>query len=166
MQGGVQMRNIGLTMQECMRELQAIGIELGYVIDIRWRRMDAFGICETKNFISYRIGIHEMFKKESVSMNEFKSAMCHELLHTCKDCIEHNQKWVNLARKADDIYGYSIAEYKEPFDIKHPEAPILHKLACNCGGSWKIREAGRWEEILADEPMRCPWCGKLYDVAF
>lgn len=46
MQGGVQMRNIGLTMQECMRELQAIGIELGYVIDIRWRRMNAFGIFE------------------------------------------------------------------------------------------------------------------------
>ncbi len=72
-----------------------------------------------------------------------------------KDCIEHNQKWVNLARKADDIYGYSIAEYKEPFDIKHPEAPILHKLACNCGGSWKrIRKLEDGKKILVDEPVK------------
>ena len=43
------MRNIGLTMQECMREnYRRLVFELGYVIDIRWRRMDAFGICETK----------------------------------------------------------------------------------------------------------------------
>lgn len=160
------MRNIGLTMQECMRELQAIGIEFGYVGEIRWRRMDAFGICQTTNFIYYRIGINEMFKRESISMDEFKSTMCHELLHTCEGCIEHNEKWLSLAKLADEIYGYTITEYKEDFDIKHPEAPVLHKLACSCGGSWKIREPGRWEEILADEPMRCPWCGKLYDVEF
>lgn len=46
-------------------------------------------------------------------------------------------------------------------------AMILYKLNCICGGGgWKIKELHRWKEILADEPMKCAWCRKLYHVEF
>jgi len=76
------MRDIGLTMQECIQKHQAIDIGLGYITKTRWKGMVAFGVCETPNFICYEIGIHEVFMRESIGINEFKATIRHKLLHT------------------------------------------------------------------------------------
>lgn len=63
---------------------------------------------------------------DCVGIVRLKSLICHELIHTCIDCMYHAGQYRRYARKADKTYHYWIMTGDD--DLFHPENPVLDKF--------------------------------------
>lgn len=99
-------------MQEAIKELHHIEIYpadniTGIKSNSRAKRR--LGCCK-KSIINgkaeYEIEISAMLEKEDDK--RIKEIIHHELLHTCKGCLNHGQRWKALAAKVNHAYNYNI----------------------------------------------------------
>lgn len=73
--------------------------------------------------------------------------------------MDHRNRWLQYALKADTAYHYGIVGYKSVYNIKHKEKPILGRMKCtNCIGYWNIRELKSWKQLMNGEKCYCGWC--------
>lgn len=103
------MRDLEQYAIQCMEELEAIGIEYGNIIDVKpnTRAMKRWGQCRSDPD-GYRININTVFLDERNSEQGLKETIIHELLHSCKGCMNHGKTWKQLAAKVNSAYGYNI----------------------------------------------------------
>lgn len=93
-------------LQEVIEQAKSINIKLGkinLVVDIS-RAKSWFGQCRKRNGI-YEIRISKFHEGGE---NAIKETIAHEILHTCKDCMNHGSEWKRNAELMNKKYGYHI----------------------------------------------------------
>lgn len=156
---------------ECMRELDALGIQYGKVreVTINTRAKRRWGQCKKRNGV-YLINISDRLLGEDVSKDALKHTVIHELLHTVPNCMNHKEPWKAVADKVNKAYGYNIkrctnAEEKgleETEEVKKERVKHLFR----CTGCGQEIERVRESKFTRNYHLyRCGRCkGKLEKV--
>ena len=124
---------------ECMEELDRLGVKyspnISFVINTRAK--SRLGLCK-KIGNSYVIEISQLLLDERVDeKNGLKNTIMHELLHTCRGCMNHTGRWAELAQNVNDAYGYHVKRVTNHNDCVIPDelqAPARYLIRCTeCG---------------------------------
>lgn len=132
------MKDLILIANECMANLDNIGIEYGNVVKwkVNTRAKSRWGQCSKKGN-EYTIEITNELLKDDVSDKATKDTIYHELLHTVKGCMNHGKKWQDLADLVNDCYMMNIkrttSSEEKGVQLKTDEY-YKYKFKCsNCG---------------------------------
>ena len=107
--------------------------------------------------VKYEIEISTMLKEKND--RQIKEIIHHELLHTCKGCLNHGQKWKALAAKVNDIYGYCIKTTADiPDSAEKGVKQYRYEIRCNqCGNTgYRMKKS---KVVMQPENYRCSKCG-------
>lgn len=131
---------------KCMEYLDNIGIEYGNVVDftVNTRARNRWGQCRVVPG-GYSININVVLLDERNSVDGLINTILHELLHTCKKCMNHGAEWKRLAAMVYRAYGIDIqrtssAEEKGVAEETRPEKNIKHKFVCEGCGQVIVRQ--------------------------
>lgn len=160
------MRDLDEYAIQCMKELVAIGIEYGNIVEIkantrakkRWERCRAV-------VGGYSIDINVVLLDERNDEKGLKETIIHELLHSCKGCMNHNENWKRLAAKVNRAYDYNVKRCSSAKDkgVQEETRPVnVHTvnyiLKCSrCGRTYT--RARMCKVIKNIERYRCGCCG-------
>ncbi len=160
------MRNLKEYTIRCMKELEAVGIEYGNIIEVKvnTRAKKRWGQCRAVPG-GYSININAVLLDERNDEQGLKETIIHELLHSCKGCMNHSEKWKRLATKVNRAYNYNIKRCSTAEDkgVQEETTPIsLHTvnyvIKCNKCGCTYIRK--RMSKVVQHpERYRCGCCG-------
>ncbi len=160
------MKDLTLYTQQCMKELHAIGIEFGNVLEVvpNTRAQRRWGQCERTAF-GYKLNINARLLADDAPDYGLKSTIIHELLHTCKGCMNHGKRWKELAKQVHEAYGYNIQRADTPEDkgmkpIPRPEPKYI--LSCKVCGA-KIGRRRMSDVIRHPEWYRHTGCGGVLE---
>ncbi len=92
-----------------------------------------------------------------------EQTLVHELLHTCRGCRNHGEKWKAYAQLANEAYGYSIArtvDTGEGGTATLRAESVKYVLVCeNCG--LRIERSRMSKAVKSPWRYRCKCGGKL-----
>lgn len=93
------MKDFNLLVNECIAELDSIGIVCGKIrnIEINTRAKCRWGLCRTVKSGVFDIEISSRLLEDNVEDIVTKNTIIHELLHTVRGCHGHTGKWKVLA---------------------------------------------------------------------
>ncbi len=134
------MKDFGRLKQECIDEINALGIELGKIKGwtINTRARSRWGLCKKEVDGTYSIQIAEaLLTDDRISEKACKETIIHELLHTCKGCMKHQGKWKTYAQLMNMRYGYDIKRVtsgNEKGVENYKPRSIAVKYVFTCGG--------------------------------
>lgn len=166
------MRNINDYAKRCMTELDDIGIEYGNIIEfkVNTRAKKRWGQCKAVPG-GYSINISAILLDERNDEQGLKNTIIHELLHSCKGCMNHGENWKRLAAKVNRAYGYNIkrcssADEKGVQEETRPiktTREIKYIVKCNgCGHTYTRTKMSKL--IQHPEHYRCGCCGGKLSV--
>lgn len=166
-----RMRDLQKIFWECIEEVKSLNIPTGDIKDIEWMEIDnAWGKCHREwmdDHFEYSIGISDIFSSDNIHINELRSIICHEMIHTCPRCWQHNKTWVKYALKIDEKYGYGVATYKNEYNVFNSQLSTLHQMVCpNCGGKLMIKKESVWEKVKDGSKAYCGWCRHEMSIEF
>lgn len=165
------MRDINVVAIECMRELDVIGIQYGNVVEfkVNYRAERRWGQCCPLPGGRFSININHRLLDESTDIDGLKNTLIHELLHTCKGCLNHGSEWKRLADKVNRYYGYGIKRTSSADEKGIDESNryvkvkrINHKYVC-CGCGQTIT---RQRETGFVNRYKCGRCGSAFEKIF
>ncbi|MCM1258589.1 MAG: hypothetical protein NC307_12135 [Roseburia sp.] len=161
------MRNLQLIYNQCINELISIGIpiqkdKIKEILAVPLHEDGGYGHCSITDNGQYRIEVWDKLLEDNVSLKILKKIVCHELLHTCPDCMNHRGQFRRYARKVDKKYDYQLMVYEDGISL---EKPILNKLQCpKCKCILHIRDDERSKSINSLKMIsigllpQCPFC--------
>ena len=171
------MKDLNKLFDECKAELDSIGIQYGNVvsIEVNYRAKKQCGLCRevrigrTWEDNRYSINISSFLLADDVPDEGTKNTIIHELLHTCKDCMNHGGNWKRLAEKVHRKLGYNIkrtssCEEKglEGVIIKPQEYKYVFRCQ-QCGQEVKRKKKSKFTEYYTN--YSCGLCvGKFKKV--
>lgn len=125
------MRDFQLYINECKAELDKIGIKYGEIIEwsINTRAKKRWGQCR-KVPGGFAININAILLDERNDVEGLKNTIIHELLHSCKGCMNHGAEWKELAAKVKRAYGYDIKRTNSAADkgVDKETLPVRKKV--------------------------------------
>lgn len=143
------MRDLMSYAEKCMGILDDLGIEYGNIVDfkINTRARNRWGQCKVVPG-GYSININASLLDERNDEEGLTNTIMHELLHSCKGCMNHGENWKRLAAKIYQVYGINIkrtstAEEKGVKEETRPPKPvksIKHKFVCEGCGQVIVRQ--------------------------
>jgi len=153
------MKDLYTIANECLQELDNIGIEYGTIKEFRInkRAKSFYGQC-IKKPEGFIIEIITDMLADDVPDIELKDTIIHEILHTCENCFNHGKPWKNVADKVNKAYGYNISRLAN-FEIKTETKPkvIKYRLHCvGCGQTYERTKKSRFTEN--PQYYRCGEC--------
>lgn len=171
------MRDLMQYAKQCMAELDELDIKYGNIIEfkINTRSLQRWGQCKVIPG-GFSININYILLDEQNDEQGLKSTILHELLHSCKGCMNHGKEWQSLANRVNKAYGYNIErttsyndagiseesqEEQEHTRIEKLQNRKHYEIVCqNCGHKYiKYRTSKITEH---PERYRCGCChGKL-----
>lgn len=164
------MRNLSAVAFECKRELDALNIRYGNVVEFRVnsRVKSRWGRCSSI-IGGFVIEVSERLLHDEVPMESLKNTIIHELLHTCKGCQNHGTTWKRLADKVNRAYGYNIKRTTSASEkgVQEEERVIKvkHRFACSSCG--QIIERERESKFTKNyDRYRCGCCGGTFKKIF
>lgn len=160
------MRDLQKIYIECLLEIQSLGIPVGNIESVEWARFrKKYGNCIRSRDNTFKIQISYICKKEDIHLDDLKGVICHELLHTCDGCFNHENLWMKYASMVDEAYGYGVAVCKTTFDFQNRDDPVLYHATCShCGGKWDIRNPDDYAQFCKGTAAHCIWCKDGYYV--
>lgn len=165
------MRDLQQYARECLNELDEIGIEYGNITEfiVNTRAKRRWGLCKTVPG-GFQISISSILLDERNNEEGLKNTIIHEILHTCKGCLNHKENWKRLANKVNAAYGYNIkrcsnAEEKGVLEETRPPVPVRQAnyfVVCeDCGKTYSRTKKSKL--ITNPGRYRCGVCGgKLF----
>lgn len=97
-------------IKECLMEVEKVNIRYGeidsFVISTRFKR--TWGQCKQILTNKYKISISSRLLKPDVPIKSLKNTIIHEILHTCKNCMNHGNEWKKNAEIVNKEYDYHI----------------------------------------------------------
>lgn len=155
---------------QVVKELTSIGIPIssrirGPVINSRARAR--FGCCkaEKKTAMPTVYTIEISRKTLAAPENKIKEIIAHELLHTCKGCMNHGKKWKEYASHLRRAFGYDITRTTTSESLGLEETPALrtgtdyrYRLVCQGCGAEILRNK-RCKVVENPGNYRCGKCG-------
>ena len=149
------MRDLQKAVNECLKELDALNIPYSssceFVINHRAKRR--WGYCK-KIGNSFQIEINADLLNEKNNYKALKDTIIHELLHTCKGCMNHSEKWKKYAEMLNKKYGYNIKRTnnaKEKGVTYYHAPPVNYKIQCNV--CKKIYSRSRMSKFVSDPSL-------------
>lgn len=157
------MRNLEFYALECMQELDELKIKYSRSISfvINTRAKTRLGLCK-KIGNSYVIEISELLLDERVDEKlGLKNTILHELLHTCRGCMNHSDRWTELASRVNAAYGYNIKRASKAGDGTIPrELQPKAKFIIKCKGCGAEIQRLKLSPLVKNpSKYRCAKCG-------
>ena len=128
--------------KECLEEVKAANIKPAKDITwkINYRAKRRWGMCTIKPFSKCIIEISSrLLEDDRITVKACKETIIHEILHSCRGCSKHTGKWLEYARRMNDLYGYDIkrvttGEEKGVENYVPKEEPVKFRYVCKtCG---------------------------------
>ena len=132
------MRDLHTYAQICLKEVEAVGIPHGDISEftINTRAKTRLGQCKKLPNGKYTISISNVLLDESLCPDDksLKDTIIHEILHSCKDCMNHGKKWKWYAGLMNRKYGYSISRCASSAEknIMEQANPTMYKYKLIC----------------------------------
>jgi predicted SprT family Zn-dependent metalloprotease len=154
-----------LLMEEGLAEMKAVGLRpAGKILSIRENRRakKRLGCCRkisTSGASGFELEISTLLREKEDRV--IKEILLHELLHTCRGCLNHGAKWKAGAELMNQTYGYHItttANY-DALQLEEPEKqPYRYIICCqHCGNiGYRMRKS---KVIKTPKNYRCAKCG-------
>ena len=153
------MKDLKMTANKCMSMLDNIGIEYGTISkwEINSRAIKRWGQCKKRND-NFIISISSKLLEDSVDNKALETTVLHELLHTVEGCLNHGNKWQNVANRVNSRYGYNIKRTTSSEEKGIERTPYTYMVKCkDCGceiGRYKMSSV-----ISHPQNYRCGSCG-------
>lgn len=153
------MKDLQKLFKECKEELDYIGIKYGCIesITINTRAKKRWGQCKCTLNSQYwenrifSINISSRLLQDDISDNACKNTIMHEILHTCRGCMNHGEEWKRVSEIVNDCYAFynikrtTTAEEK---GIKEEEDSKNYKYALRCKCCGKIFYKTRMCDVI------------------
>lgn len=167
------MKELKKIYQECLQDLQAIGIKPGNIREVKINRRfrKSFGICrrikEPWKGVWYRLEFNPEILKEEVPDYITKSTVIHEILHSCYGCMKHTGRWKAYAERVNQAYPeYQINRLitVEELQAVQPKLEYHYYVICDiCKVPiGYLRRGNVWKH---PERYRCKCGGKLQRIS-
>lgn len=158
------MKDLWVYAKKCMKKLDAIGIQYGTIKEwnLNTRAKRRWGQCRKLPEGGYSINISAILLQDDVSDAVLENTIIHELLHSCKGCMNHGVLWKQKAALVNTMYPqYHIKRTisaEEMGIAVEPSISIKHKFVCkNCGN---VITRQRESKFTRNYTMyRCGKCG-------
>lgn len=160
--------NIDRILTEVIKEAQELKIPVPANINkqvyINPRPKRRFGCCSTKGG-KFNIEISEFLLK--ADEKKVRGVIAHEVLHTCRGCRDHGQKWKEYASRMNKAYGYDIKRVSSFEElglesISRPDRDSSIKYIIKCENCGKEYPRQRFTCVMQKiEAYRCQCGGKL-----
>lgn len=135
------MLNVNQLLKKAIQQVKAAGIQPGSRIDpeviINDKTNTWLGLCSSTKYKPIPYNFQISLRSILLNANEkaVMEVLVHEVLHTCKDCMNHGPLWKSYASKMNKKYGYNIKRtvtLKE-LGIENDEATISNaKYVIKC----------------------------------
>lgn len=168
-EGEIDMLNLNEIARECLEELDALEINYGKIerFEVNTRALKRWGQCRAVPG-GYTINISARLLEDEKSIKGLKETIIHEIIHTCKGCMNHGTEWKRIVNIVNNKYGYNIkrtssSEEKQVNQISMEN--YKHKVVCNgCGREvYKIRECSITQH---PESWKCGVCGSHFSRVY
>jgi predicted SprT family Zn-dependent metalloprotease len=154
------------SFEEAVIQLREIGIEPSGPImnlSINTRARKRLGCCK-KEGRGYSIEISELCS--GLDDKALKEIIIHELLHTCRNSMNHGPAWKYNAERVRRELGYRIsstANYEKLGLDEKVKSNFRYKITCiNCGSEmYRIKKS---RVVAHPEAYRCSRCGGILEV--
>ncbi|MGN0658133.1 MAG: SprT-like domain-containing protein [Emergencia sp.] len=154
----------------CLNEMKQIGIRpAGRILDVREnsRAKKRLGSCRKVSepgSEGYIIEISAALKEKDDKT--IKNVLFHELLHTCRGCMNHGARWKALAGAVNRNFGTDIrvtADCRELGLEEENQGTYRYRIRCTaCGETFMRMRKSRVTEH--PENYRCARCGGTLTV--
>lgn len=171
------MKDLSYLLQEAKDDLASLDIKYGNVVDIKVnsRFTALWGRCSQVPH-GYLIEICSQLALDTTSDQATKGTIMHELIHTCKGCMNHGTKFKEIAQKVS-IYGYNIkrctsAAEKGLASRRSNSNYYKYQMTCkNCGHIYKNARrtaAVKYLEAGKSRNLKCGYCHKCsgFDLTY
>ena len=150
-------------VHEGMRICEELHIPIGCITEIEAnpRLKSTWGRCKKLTHYTYRIEIKSRLLESDVPHEVLMNTVLHELIHTCKNCMDHGEVFKRYAARLN-AKGWEISTYVSQADMRavpEPEPNYRYKVTCEaCGHVWKYKTRGKVVRCLQADPTSCT-CG-------
>lgn len=123
------------------------------------RAKSRWGMCRYVGKEQFEIEISDRLLQPGVSNKALMDTLLHEILHTCKDCMNHGKVWKMYARRLNEI-GYDIKCTASAAEKNIKEEPVIRRyrytVTCErCGHVYKYQRRGSVVQSLQRGSTRC-----------
>lgn len=162
------MKDLRKLYQECLKELDDIGIKYGKISIIKEnsRLTRTWGYCKRLPYPShswednrYEINISSRLLSDDVDDVHVKDTIIHEILHTCKNSLNHGAEWKRLANIVNEHYPQYNIKTRTSSSEKKIDDDIEFKYIIECSSchhQWKYRK--KTKVVKFCEALKCPLC--------
>ena len=165
------MKDLMRLANECMAELDAIGIKYGKVFNwsVNKRAKSRWGYCKCVPG-GFNIEISDRLLADDMPDIHAKNTIHHELLHTVPGGLSHTGTWKVLANRVNSKYGYNIkrttsAEEKGLEPIVAVSRPVKHEFCCKkCKQKLEYTRESKFTRNY--KKYRCGVCGGEFEKIF
>ena len=166
------MKNLNELFEQAMAVVEGCGIQTGDIVSVtvNTRAKKRWGLCEKHPNGVYTISISYRLLTDDVTDEGAIDTIIHELLHTCKGCMNHGENWKREASKVNRAYGYNIkrcssAEDKGVQPIEEMPKAIKHQFKCkDCGQVYsRVKESNFTKHY---KNYRCGYCNGEFEKIF
>ena len=153
-----------------IRQAKALGIPVSEQIDphvrINTRAKTRFGLCSRSRSAGYTVEIAAAML--TAAPHACMQVLAHEVLHTCRGCLDHGERWKSYAARMNAAYGYDIrrTDKADQLGVQLPPRKAPHyrwRIVCTRCGKQYLRQK---ECELVKHPARylCSSCGGVLRV--
>ncbi len=150
-------------------ELKNIGIPISDDIEdivVNTRAKARFGACKIKkNRLGKKTYLIEISSEVlGCETKELSSIIAHELIHTCKGCFNHGNKWKIFTDNANKKLGLKISRTQkyEDMGLERPEEKEHIKYVVKCQGCGTEFPRKRMCNLVKNpEKYKCGKCGDI-----
>ena len=152
------MRDLILYAEKCKKELDRLKIRYAHdiVFTVNTRAKTRLGVCQKKGD-KYLIEIASALLDEKTDEQLLYDTLFHEILHTCRGCMNHTGRWKELAQRVNAACGCNITRTADGNILPDSlvRKPKYRVICPSCGEVYKRYK----RSPLIDDPGRYR-CGK------
>ena len=155
--------NVNNLLKKAMDQVASVGVKHGKInpeVIINTRAKKRFGQCKKVPYSEYDYEVQINAKLLEVEESKIMNTLVHEVLHTCKGCMNHGRLWKNYANIMNNKFNYDISRTStyEKIGIERPE--VNYTIECQkCGN--KFYRQNRSKIVTQTDKYRCACGGKL-----
>lgn len=156
------MQDFDLMLAQVIAQARACGIPVSRRIEphvvVNARAKTRFGCCKRRGGV-YTVEVSD--RLADAGRTACMQTLAHEVLHTCRGCADHRQRWREYAERMNAAYGYGISRVctSESMGLE-PRREYRYAVRCTtCGKRYERLKKSKL--ITNPERYRCTCGGAL-----
>lgn len=146
------LRDFERDVDEAKEKLVEIGYEevshKHYYLEFNTRSRKRFGSCLKKSETECIIELNKLYS-DVAPIEEVRSTIMHELIHSIKSCYDHGRVWKGVVTRVNNAYGYNIKTGKTVESYTNHIASITgYKYSVRCNGCKIISNFTRETKLI------------------